>query len=100
MDIQKKDIPYWVGFSFITSIGHVRFSRLETHFGNLADAWKAEPTDLVRAGLDNTVVRSIMSWRSRIDLAAEMELKGIVKIMCNMKYVLVREARQGIQGES
>jgi DNA processing protein len=73
MDIQRKDIPYWVGFSFIPSIGHVRFNRLEAHFGNLADAWKAEPTELLRAGLDNTVVRSIVSWRPRIDLDTEME---------------------------
>lgn len=73
MDVQKKDIPYWVGFSFIPSIGRVRFNRLETHFGNLADAWTAEPTELVRAGLDNTVVRSIVSWRPRIDLDVEME---------------------------
>ncbi|UCB44239.1 MAG: DNA-processing protein DprA [Dehalococcoidales bacterium] len=69
----RKDIPYWVGFSFIPSIGRVRLNRLEVHFGNLVDAWKAEPSELVRAGLDSNVVRSIVSWRPRIDLDTEME---------------------------
>jgi DNA processing protein len=73
MGTQRKDIQYWVGFSFIPSIGRVRLNRLEAHFGNLADAWQTEPTELVRAGLDNNVVRSIVSWRPRIDLDVEME---------------------------
>jgi DNA processing protein len=73
MKTQRKDIPYWVGFSFIPSIGRVRLNRLEAYFENLADAWKAEPTELVRAGLDSKVVRSIVSWRPRIDPDAEME---------------------------
>ena len=73
METQRKDIRYWVGFSFIPSIGRVRLNRLETYFGNLTDAWQAEPTELTRAGLDSKVVRSIISWRPRIDLDAEME---------------------------
>ena len=73
METQRKDIQHWVGFSFIPSIGRVRLNRLETHFGNLADAWKAEPTELVRAGLDSKVARAVVSWRPRIDLDAEME---------------------------
>jgi len=73
LEISTKDIKYWVGFSFIPSIGRVRLNRLETHFGNLEDAWNAAPTELTRAGLDDKVVRAIVSWRPRVALDAEME---------------------------
>lgn len=73
MEISKKDIKYWIGFSFIPSIGCARFNRLETYFGNLEDAWKAGPDEFIRAGLDKNVVRAIVSWRPRVDLEAEME---------------------------
>ncbi|MBL7165396.1 MAG: DNA-protecting protein DprA [Dehalococcoidales bacterium] len=71
--MSKKDIKYWIGFSFIPSIGRVRLNRLEAHFGNLEDAWKAGPDEYIRAGLDKNVVRAIVSWRPRVDLEAEME---------------------------
>jgi len=73
LEISNKDIKYWIGFSFIPSIGRVRLNRLETHFGNLEDAWKAGPDEFIRAGLDKNVVRAIVSWRPRVDLEAEME---------------------------
>jgi len=73
LEISKKDIKYWIGFSFIPSIGRVRLNRLETHFGNLEDAWKAGPDEFIQAGLDKNVVRAIVSWRPRVDLEAEME---------------------------
>jgi DNA processing protein len=73
LEISKKDIKYWIGFSFIPSIGCARFNRLETYFGNLEDAWKAGPDEFIRAGLDKNVVRAIVSWRPRVDLEAEME---------------------------
>jgi DNA processing protein len=73
LEISKKDIKYWVGFSFIPGIGRVRLNRLETHFSNLEDAWKAGPDEFIRAGLDKNVVRAIVSWRPRVDLEAEME---------------------------
>ena len=73
MEVSRKDIKYWVGFSFIPSIGRARLNRIETHFGNLEDAWNAEPAELTRAGLDSTVVRALVSWRPRVALDAEME---------------------------
>jgi DNA processing protein len=73
LEFSKKDIKYWIGFSFIPSIGCARFNRLETYFGNLEDAWKAGPDEFIRAGLDKNVVRAIVSWRPRVDLEAEME---------------------------
>ena len=73
MEVKKKDIKYWVGFSFIPSIGRVRLSQLENYFGNLEDAWKAPPAELKRARLDNKVVQAITSWRPRVSLETEME---------------------------
>ncbi|MEE8352892.1 MAG: DNA-processing protein DprA, partial [Dehalococcoidales bacterium] len=73
MNGQTKDIQYWVGFSFIPNIGRVRLGRLENHFGNLENAWKAAPAELTAAGLDAASVRSVVDWRPRVDLDSEME---------------------------
>lgn len=73
MNNQTKDIQYWVGFSFITNIGRVRLGRLERHFGNIENAWKANAAELARAGLDAASVHSVVDQRPRVDLDAEME---------------------------
>ncbi len=73
LELTKEDIKYWVGFSLIPGIGHVRFTQLENYFGNLKDAWQATPAELKSSGLDNGPVRSITSWRPRVSLDAEME---------------------------
>jgi len=73
LEASTKEIKYWVAFSFVPTIGRVRLSRLRTHFGNLEDAWKADAQELVRAGLDSTTVRSVISWRPRVDPDAETE---------------------------
>ena len=72
MEAKREDIQYWVGFSFIPSVGRVRLGRLESHFGNLKDAWQAEAGELIRAGLDSSVARSVVSWRPRISPDDEM----------------------------
>ncbi len=66
-------MKYWVGFSLIPGIGHVRFTQLENYFGNLKDAWQATPAEVKSSGLDNGSVRSITSWRPKVSLDAEME---------------------------
>jgi DNA processing protein len=71
--MDKKDIKYWVGFSLIPGVGRVRFTQLESYFGNLEDAWKAGSADLKQAGLDTNSVRAITSWRPKVSLDAEME---------------------------
>ncbi len=67
------ELKYWVGFSFIPSIGRVRFNQLETHFGQLENAWKATTGELEQARLDDSVVKAITTWRPKINLSAEME---------------------------
>jgi DNA processing protein len=73
VETQRKDIKYWVGFSFIPGIGRVRLSQMEGYFGNLENAWKAAPAELKQARLDSSVVNAISTWRPKISLEAEME---------------------------
>jgi len=71
--MNRKDIKYWVGFSLIPTIGRVRLTQLENYFGNLADAWKATPSELKQAGLDKNSVQAIDYGRPRVSLDEEME---------------------------
>ncbi|HEX9896566.1 MAG TPA: DNA-processing protein DprA [Dehalococcoidales bacterium] len=71
--MNKKDLKYWVGFSFVPGIGRVRLNQLENHFGNLESAWKAPAGELRQARLDDSVIRAITTWRPKIALDDEME---------------------------
>ena len=73
LDIIKKDLKYWVGFSLISGIGRVRFGQLENFFHTLENAWKASPADLKQAGLDKGAVKAVIASRDKIDLDTEME---------------------------
>jgi len=73
VEVGKRDIKYWVGFSLIPGIGQVRLTQLENYFTNLEDAWKATPAELKRSGLDTGSIRAITSWQPKISLEAEME---------------------------
>src|SRR6266542_1781037 len=67
------DLPYWVAFSRIQSIGRARFERLERHFGALAEAWRAEAGELRVAGIDEKAVQAILAARAKIAPEREME---------------------------
>jgi DNA processing protein len=69
----NQDLKYWVGFSLIPRIGRVKLSRLESHFGNMEEAWRATPAELSRSGLDKGSVNAIVDWRPKISLEEEME---------------------------
>ena len=45
------DLKYWVAFHQISGIGPATFTKLESRFGNLEDAWRAPLSDLVAAGV-------------------------------------------------
>ena len=72
----KKDTKYRVGFSLIPRIGRVKLSLLESHFGELKQAWEAPLAELKKAGLDKGSVNAIREGRERISLDAEMEKLG------------------------
>ena len=69
----NEDIKYRVGFSLIPGIGGFRLAQLESHFGNLEDAWKATPAELRHSGLDNGSIRAIIASRPKVSLETEME---------------------------
>ena len=69
----RDTLKYWVGFSRIPGIGRIRVSQLKEHFGSLEDAWKAQETELRRAGLDSRSVDNLLLLRGKIALDAEME---------------------------
>ena len=70
--MNKKDLKYWVGFSYIPGIGRVRFNQIENHFGDLESAWMAPIGELRQAHLEDSVIRAISTWRPRISLDDEM----------------------------
>ncbi|UCD54216.1 MAG: ArsR family transcriptional regulator [Dehalococcoidia bacterium] len=76
--MSDKNLKYWVGFSLIPGIGHVRLTQLENYFGELEKAWRAGPADLKQSGLNSGSIRAITSWRPKLSLDAEMEIQEIV----------------------
>jgi DNA processing protein len=68
----NKELKYWVGFNIVPGIGRVKFSQLESFFGNIRNAWKAGPLDLKQAGLDSASLQAIETYRPKIDLEEEM----------------------------
>ena len=71
--MNKKDLKYWIGFSFVTGVGRVRMSQLESYFGTLESAWNASAVELKKAHLDDGIVNAITTWRLRLSLDEEME---------------------------
>ncbi len=67
------DIEYWVGFSRIPGIGKARLTALKTYFGGLENAWKAQLSELLNAGLDEKIADGFVSGRAKISLESEME---------------------------
>jgi DNA processing protein len=68
------DLKFWVAFNRIQGIGRVRFSQLESHFGDLEEAWQAGPSELKAAGLDAKTVASIVDARLAVSPDGEMDL--------------------------
>lgn len=68
-----EELKYWTSFSRIPGIGRVRFQALIQRFGRLSDAWRATPTGLRAAGLEERVVRVISDERPKIEPDAELE---------------------------
>jgi DNA processing protein len=71
--MQDSELKYWVGFTLIPGIGRVRFGQLESYFGSIEAAWKANHADLEKAGLDSGTLKSIRRSRPAIDPDGEIE---------------------------
>ncbi len=73
---------YWIGFNKIRGIGSVRTQKLLNYFGNLETAWLASPDDLKNAGMNQTIIASIIQTRAEIDLQSELERIESLHINC------------------
>lgn len=64
---------YWICLSRVPGIGPARLQRILEHFSDAQAAWEAGAADLLAAGLDQTVVDSLLTARKRLDPDAELE---------------------------
>ena len=76
MNERSSETGYWIAFTRIPRIGTMRVARLEAYFATMAEAWRAGPSDLRAAGLDQATVSSILEERSKIDPLNELDLVG------------------------
>ena len=67
MNEQTDDLPYWIAFSRIPTVGRVRVDLLEGRFASLQAAWQAGDGELRAAGLAANVVEAILSVRREIE---------------------------------
>ena len=75
-----EDIKFWAALHSVPQLGTVKCRRLEAHFGELANAWKASPAERKAAGLEGRPAREIVAARSRISLDAEIERLGLAGV--------------------
>jgi len=71
--MSDKELKHWLAFNIIPGIGRVKFAQMESFFGKLADAWKATPAELKKAGLESNVVQAVELGRKQIDPDEELE---------------------------
>ena len=71
------DTKYWVAFHGIDGMGPKRINSMETHFGNLEDAWHAGRGELRDAGIGPALIDDINNTRDRVD--PELELDRLLR---------------------
>lgn len=64
---------YYLGFSLTPGIGPMRLRRLLEHLGSPERAWNAPVEELIRAGLDEASIASLLETRRRLSLDDELE---------------------------
>ena len=58
---------YWLAWSQVDRVGPVLLRRLQQHFGTLAEAWKANATQLSQVeGFGNQIINTVTAARSQI----------------------------------
>ncbi len=69
----REDLAYWVAFHRVPGVGRVRFKLLEEAFGSLAEAWRANSTQLAAAGFDKRTLEAVLALRPKINPEQELE---------------------------
>ncbi len=64
----NNDREYHLGFSYFNKIGPTRLKRLENYFPNLKEAFHAQHSDLLLAGLPTKLISEFIAWRSSFSL--------------------------------
>ena len=81
-----EDTKFWVALSRVPQLGTVRFRRLESHFGELQNAWNASFNELKAAGLDDRSAQEIVAARNNSspdDEMAALERAGVTVVTWN-----------------
>ncbi|MCH8298239.1 MAG: DNA-protecting protein DprA [Chloroflexi bacterium] len=81
-----EDTKFWVALSRVPQLGTVRFRRLESHFGELENAWNASFNELKAAGLDDRSAQEIVAARNNSspdDEMAALERAGVTVVTWN-----------------
>ena len=66
-------IEFWAALNLVPHLGTVRFRRLEAHFGDLANAWRASLSELKAAGIEDRPAQAVLAAQSRISPEAEVQ---------------------------
>ena len=69
----EHDLPYWIAFSRVPTVGRVRIGLLEERFGSLKAAWEASTSELGSSGLTPAVVSAIEQVRRVVEPESELE---------------------------
>ena len=69
----EHDLPYWIAFSRVPTVGRVRIGLLEERFGSLEAAWEASTSELGASGLTPAVVGAIEQVRRVVEPERELE---------------------------
>ncbi len=90
----NNDREYHLGFSYFNKIGPTRLKRLENYFPNLKEAFHAQHSDLLLAGLPTKLISEFIAWRSSFSLNHVLQelnkkklnlLLGKIKLSINTK---------------
>ncbi len=73
MTTTEHDLPYWIAFSRVPTVGRVRIGLLEERFGSLKAAWEASGSELGASGLTSSVVSAIEQVRRVVEPEREFE---------------------------
>ncbi len=68
-----QDLKYWNAINLDPKIGPKRFKLLYNHFENMEQAFKADFSELKRAGLEKKITEHFMAKRAEVDPDQEME---------------------------
>lgn len=75
-----EQLAYWIGFSQARGIGPARLRNLLDYYGDIEQAWQAEPAELRAIGLDRRSVESLVKTRTSLDLEAELKKLDRLKV--------------------